>query len=96
MVELQTLCKFIEKNLKIDIICPFHSLCGSSVLFVCKKDSSLQLCINYQDLNGITYKDCYLIPLVSDLLDMSKKAKIYMKIDLRSIYYLVHISLGEE
>ena len=61
------------------------------VLFIKKKDRSLYLCINNQRLNKITYKDHYLIPLVSNLLDASKKVRIYSEIDLHSAYYLVRI-----
>ena len=39
--------EFLEENLKTDIIQLFHSLCGSPVLFMKKKDGSLQLCVDY-------------------------------------------------
>jgi len=51
---------------------------------------------NHLRLNKITYKDHYLIPLVSNLLDASKKVKIYSKIDLYSAYYLVRIVKNDE
>jgi len=41
-------------------------------------------------------KNRYPIPLVTDLLDTPKKAHYYMKIDLRSVYYLVYIAKGDE
>ena len=37
---------------------------AAPVLFVKKKDSSLQLCVNYQGLNKISKKDRYLSRLV--------------------------------
>jgi len=40
----------------------------------------------------MTYKDWYPIPLLNDLLDASRKAWIYSKIDLKSAYYLVYIA----
>jgi len=46
-VELQILQEFIEENMKTGIIRPSNSPCGSPVLFVRKKDSSLHLCIDY-------------------------------------------------
>ena len=73
ILELQMLREFLKENLKTDIIQLFHSLCGSSVLFMKKKNGSLQLCIDYQKLNRITRKDHYPIPLVSDLLETPKK-----------------------
>jgi len=66
------------------------------VLFIKKKNRDLKLCINYQGLNKLTCKDCYPIPLITDLLDVPKKARVYTKIDLRNTYYLVCIAEGDE
>jgi len=54
------------------------------------------MCIDYQGLNKITRKGCYPISLVADLLDALKKARLYTKIDLRSVYHFVCITEGEE
>jgi len=69
---------------------------GAPVLFVKKKDSSLQLCVDFRRLNKITKKDRYPLPLISDLLDSPRKAHIYTKIDLRHMYHLVRIAKGDE
>jgi len=61
-----------------------------------KKDGSLQLCIDFRGLNKITKKDQYLLPLISNLLDSSRKARIYTKIDLQHAYHLVRIAKGDE
>jgi len=66
------------------------------VLFVKKKDGSLQLCIDYQALNKITQKDHYPLPLISDLLDSLGPARIYTKIDLKHAYHLVWTTDGNE
>jgi len=66
------------------------------VLFVKKKDGSLQLCVDFRRLNKITKKDRYPLPLISDLLDSPHKARIYTKIDLWHAYHLVRIAKGDE
>ena len=90
--ELHALCNFIDKNVKTGFICSSHYLHGALILFIHKKDSSLQLCIDYRDLNKISWKDKYSLPLLTNLLDVPQKAQIYTKIDLRHAYYLVHIT----
>jgi len=95
-LELETLQEFLEENTKIGIICPSKSPCGALVLFVKKKDRTLRLCIDYHSLNRMTCKDRYPIPLLNDLLDAPRKARIYSKIDLKSAYHLVHIAKGNE
>src|SRR5882672_7941763 len=61
-----------------------------------KKDGSLQLCVDFRGLNRISKKDRYPLPLISDLLDAPRKARIYTKIDLRHAYHLVRVSPGDE
>ena len=95
-LELKTLQEFLEKNLWIGTIYSSKSSCGAPVLFVKKKDGTLYLCVDYQDLNQLTYKDCYPISLLNNLLDTSRKAWVYSKIDLKNVYHLVHIAKGNE
>ena len=66
------------------------------VLFIKKKDSLLCLCVNFHSLNYISKKDCYLLLLISNLLNSSYKAWVYTKIDLHHVYYLVHITNSNE
>ena len=93
---MDTLREYIEENLRSGFIRPSNSPCGAPVLFVKKKDGSLRLCVDYRGLNKITRKDRYPLPLVSDLLDAPRKARIYTKIDLRHAYNLVRIAPGDE
>src|SRR5262249_32015952 len=72
--ELSTLREFINENLASGFIRSSKSPHGAPVLFVRKKDGSLQLCVDYCGLNRITKKDRYPLPLISDLLDSPRKA----------------------
>jgi len=55
--ELVALCKFIDENLATGFICPSCSSHGAPVLFIHKKDGSLQLCIDFRGLNWISKKN---------------------------------------
>nr|GEU29521.1 retrotransposon protein, putative, Ty3-gypsy subclass [Tanacetum cinerariifolium] len=48
---------------------PSSSPWGASVLFVKKKDGSFRMCIYYQELNKLTVKNRYLLPMIDDLFD---------------------------
>jgi len=80
--EQKALKEFIEKNLNTGFIQPTSSPHGAPVLFVKKKDGSLCLCVDCHGLNYITKKDCYLLLLISNLLDLPRKAWVYSNIDL--------------
>jgi len=69
---------------------------GAPVLFATKKDGTLQLCVNFQNLNKITQKDWYPIPFVTNLLDQLGSTKVYTKLDLCAGYYNIHITAGHE
>jgi hypothetical protein len=95
-LELEALRNFLEENLSTGFIRPTSSKHGAPVIFVKKKSGALRLCVDYRGLNRITKKDRYPLPLISDLLDIPRKAKFYTKIDLRSGYYLVRVAEGDE
>ena len=94
--EQEALKEFIEENLNTGFIQPTSSLHSIPVLFIKKKDGSLRLCVDFRSLNRISKKDRYPLPLISDLLDSPRKARIYSKIDLCHAYHLVCITDSDE
>src|SRR5258708_5362261 len=95
-LELAALQEFLKEHTKSGFICPSKSPWGSPILFVKKKDGSLCLCMDFCALNRVMEKDCYPLPLISDLLTSPAPARIYSKIDLKHAYHLVHITKGDE
>jgi len=64
---------------------------GAPVLFVKKKDGTLCLCIDYQQLNKVTIKNRYPLPCIDGLFDQLRGAAVFSKIDLRSGYYQLKV-----
>ena len=61
-----------------------------------KKDRTLRLYIDYRKLNNITVKNRYPLPLINELLDRLASAKVFLKIDLKNVYYRIRIYKGDE
>ena len=66
-VELVALKEFIQENLRKGYIRPLQLLAGYPVLFILKKNGKLRIYINYRQLNSITRKDRYPLPLISEI-----------------------------
>src|SRR5882724_9652085 len=77
-------------------ICSSQSPGSAPVLFAKKKDGTLRLCVDFRNLNKITQKDRYPIPLITNLLDQLWSMKVYTKLDLRAGYYNVCVTAGHE
>ena len=94
--ELQVLRGYLDENLKKGFIRESQSPAGYPIPFARKKDSSLQLCVNYWKLNDITVKNRYPLPNANELQDRISKATIFTKLDLRGAHNLIWMKEGEE
>nr|GEY13690.1 putative reverse transcriptase domain-containing protein [Tanacetum cinerariifolium] len=70
---------------------PSSSPWGAPVLFIKKKDGSFRMCIDYQELNKLTVKNCYSLPRINYLFDQLQGSSVYSKIDLRSGYHQLRV-----
>jgi hypothetical protein len=94
--ESATLKEYINEQLQLGKIRPSTSPAGHGVLFVLKKDGSLQLCVDYRPLNAITIKDRYPLPLIHEIQDQIRGAKWFTKLDITDAYNHIRIAKGEE
>ncbi len=80
--ELKVLKKYLEKNLSKRFIRASFSPAASPVLFARKPGGGLRFCVDYRQLNAMTIKNQYPLPLIKETLECVCKAKIYSKIDI--------------
>nr|GFC66461.1 putative reverse transcriptase domain-containing protein [Tanacetum cinerariifolium] len=67
--EMKELSGQLQELLKKGFIRPSSSLWGASVLFVKNTDGSFWMCIDYLELNKLTVKNRYPLPIINDLFD---------------------------
>ena len=74
--------KHLQEMLYIEAIHRSTSPWASPVVLVCKKDGSLQFCIDLRKLNNQTIKDAQSLPRIEDSLDCLDGAAIFTSLDL--------------
>jgi transposase InsO family protein len=94
--EQEELDKFLEENLRTGRIRSSKSPMASPFFFVKKKDGALRPVQDYRKLNEMTIKNSYPIPLINELVDKIRGAKIFSKLDIRWGYNNVRIREGDE
>uniref|UniRef100_A0A8C5P6V7 Gypsy retrotransposon integrase-like protein 1 n=1 Tax=Leptobrachium leishanense TaxID=445787 RepID=A0A8C5P6V7_9ANUR len=95
-LELKVLKGYIQENLDKGFIRHSTSPAGAGIFFVEKKDGGLRPCVDYRELNRITIKNRYPLPLISELIERLQGATVYTKIDLKGAYNLVRVRQGDE
>ncbi|GKC80612.1 putative reverse transcriptase domain-containing protein [Tanacetum coccineum] len=68
-----------------------HLLWGAPVLFMKKKDGYFRMCIDHRELNKLTVKNLYPLPMIDDLFDQLRGACPFLKIDFRSGYHQLQV-----
>ena len=81
----------VEKMLKEGIIQESDSPWASQVVLVKKKDGSTRFCVDYRFVNGLTKKDAYPLPNITDCMDALRGATWFCTLDMASGYWQVEV-----
>ena len=91
LIEFQELKVQLQELLDKGFIRLSTSPWGAPVLFAKKKDRTLQLSIDYRQLNRVTIKNRYPLKRIDDLFDQLRGARVYSNIDLRTGYHQLRV-----
>ena len=76
----------VGEMLEADIIRPSQIYYSAQVVMVPNPNGSWHMCPNYRELNKITVKYKFPIPIIDELLDELHRAVVFTKLDLRLGY----------
>jgi hypothetical protein len=83
--------RMVEEMFEDGIIKPIQSSYFGPVVMVLKEEGSWCMCSNYRELNKITIKHKFPIPVIDELLDELHGSIYFTKLDLRSRYHQIRM-----
>ena len=66
------------------------------MLLVKKKDGTFRFCVDFRQLNAITAKAKYPVPIIEELLDELTHASWFSYLDLTAGYHQIRLKTGKE
>jgi hypothetical protein len=94
--QLIALKEYFTEALRKEWIVPSAAEYGFSVLFAKKFNDGLRFCVNYRAMNARLKKNIYPLPLIFEILDRLKKAKLFTKFDVRNAFHRIRMDPGSE
>lgn len=94
LAEQRTVEEQVDEWLHNGIIQVSYSEYSSPLVLVKKKDGTTRVCIDYRLLNKKMIKDEFPMPLIEDLIDKVKDAKVFSVLDLKNGFF--HLKISEE
>ena len=94
--ELLVLQKYLKEHLFKSFIWASSSPAASPVIFIKKPEGGLWLCVNYCDLNNLTVKNHYPLPLIQETLNLMTFSVIFTKLDIIATFNKLRMAEGEK
>ena len=95
-VEFEIFKTYIETKLANGFIKASKLPVSALILFVRKPNGSFCLYVDYQELNNLTIKNWYPLPLISKSLDWLGQTKQFIQLDFTNAYYQMKIKEGNK
>jgi hypothetical protein len=90
--ENEVLREYFHTSLESGLIKPSDAPFSSPVIFVRKEDGTKRLCVDFRNVNQVTVRNCYSMPLISKITGRIRKSKWFSKIDLVSAFTKIRIN----
>ncbi len=93
--KLKIVKKYLENNLEKRFITASRSSFASLIMFMKKTNESLRFCVDYRKLNQLIKKNRYSLSLIEETLAHLRKAKYFIKLDIKQTFHRIKIANAE-
>jgi len=95
--QMVALKKILAKLKENKLIISSNSIWSFPVVLVPKKNNDWRMCVDYRQLNNVTIKDSYALPLIDEIfMFIGKNAKVLSTIDLFSGYHQIPMHIDDQ
>ena len=95
--QMVALKKILDKLKENKLIVSSNSTWSFPVVLVPKKNNDWRMCVDYRQLNNVTIKDSYALPLIDEIfMFIGKNAKVLSTIDLFSGYHQIPMHIDDQ
>ena len=84
--------KGIDKMLKGGVIQRSNSPWSSPITLAKKKNGSWRFCLDYRELNNVTIKDAFPLPLMQDDIQAFSGCQFFSSLDMSAAYWQVPLA----
>jgi hypothetical protein len=88
--------KWLNENFEKGFIRQSKAKCAAPLLLAKKPGEKIRICHDYRELNSVTIKNRYSLPLIQEILDQISRAKYYTKLDIIAAFNKIRITKGHE
>ncbi|KAL5479703.1 hypothetical protein EMCRGX_G023263 [Ephydatia muelleri] len=85
----------LQQMLQKGIIVESSSPWLASAVYLRKNSGEIRICVDYRELNKLTIKDAYPLPLMEEVQDRLAGAAIFSKLDLQSGYWQLPVEVKD-
>ncbi len=96
LYELLVIYKYLDKHFEKSFIKANKSFVTAPIFLVYKLERDIYIYVDYKDLNNITIKNCYPILLICKTFDTLYHVKIYIKLDIITMFNRLYIASGDK
>ncbi len=86
----------VKEMLSAEVINESASEWASVPVLIHKQDGTVRWCIDYRQLNSLTVKDVFPLPLVNDCLDTLAGSVWFSKLDANSAYWQIKVKADDQ